>query len=102
MRTIVRNSFARHTIRAERVRVGIVPPAGTPVSGRTCHNCGGFRANYPKTLGAHTVPVHAWLYRFYVEDDQGSRHSGPIADGKLFCTRDCCESYIGHGFDETE
>lgn len=99
MRTVVRNSFARHSIRAERVRVGIVPPAGKPA--HDCAWCGGFRANYPKSLGAHTVPVHAWLYRFHVDDDQGSRRSGPIAGGKLFCSRRCAETYTGQRFDET-
>ena len=98
MRTVVRNSFARQSITAERVRVGIAPPEGHPA--RTCAECGGFRARYPKSLGAHTVPVRAWLYRFHVDDDSGARHSGPIAGGKLFCSRSCAEGYIGRAFDE--
>lgn len=100
MRTVVRNSFARHTILAERVSVGIVPPEGKPPAG-SCAWCGGFRARYPNTLGANTAIVRAWLYRFHVDDDQGSRHSGPIAGGKLFCSRGCCESYTNQPFDET-
>lgn len=100
MRTVVRNSFARQTIRAERVQVGLVAPGGTPT--RTCTECGGFRASYPRTIGAHSRPVRGWLYRFHVEDDQGPRHSGPIADGKLFCSRGCCEAYTGQNFDERE
>jgi len=76
MRTVVRNSFARHTIQSERVRV---------VSG-TCTECGSTR---------QTQNGKPWLLRFHVDDDQGSRHSGPIANGKLFCSRGCCENYIG-------
>ena len=81
MRTVIRNSFARHSIRSERV----------PVTHGTCHYCGSVR----ETKGRR------WLYRFHVDDDSGSRHSGPIANGKLFCSRDCCESYTGRNFDET-
>jgi hypothetical protein len=81
MRLVVRNSFARHTIMAERVRV---------VS-QTCEFCGSQRR----------TPTRLWLYRFHVDDDQGARDSGPIAGGKLFCSRDCCESYTRQPFDET-
>jgi hypothetical protein len=86
MRTVVRNSFARHTITAERVP--------TP-NGESCSDCGTVRWGRPTS---QTAP---WLYRFHVADDQGSRQSGPIAGGKLFCSRSCAESYIGRSFDET-
>lgn len=85
MRSVVRNSFARHSILAERQHVGVT-------SG--CTECGQSRQS-------HGSAPH-WLYRFHIDDDQGSRHSGPIADGKLFCSRNCAESYIGHSFDETK
>lgn len=85
MRTVVRNSFARHTIQAERV--------STPY-GESCANCGTVR-------WGRTGASAPWLYRFHVDDDQGSRHSGPIAGGKLFCSRDCAETYTGQPFDET-
>lgn len=88
MRTVVRNSFARQSIRAERVHV----------SAGTCTNCGSVRRHVTKS-GAYSFP---WLYRFHVDDDQGARQSGPIADGKLFCDRACAESYIGRSFDETK
>jgi hypothetical protein len=100
VRTVVRNSFARNTVTAERVRVGVVPPGGKPST--DCAWCGGFRATYPKTLGAHSRPVSAWLYRFHVDDDGGRRNSGPIAGGRLFCSRGCCESYTGQSLDETK
>ena len=96
MRYVTRNPFARFTILSERVQVGTVPPNGVPT--RTCTECGGFRARYPRTLGAHTRPVFAWLYRFHVDNDQGPRQSGPLADGKLFCSRVCAESYTGQPF----
>lgn len=83
MRHVVRNSFARQTITAERMSTA------TMTSG--CTECGGVR----NTRGRR------WLYRFHVEDDQGARHSGPIAGGKLFCSRGCCEAYTGQNFDET-
>ena len=81
----MRNSFARQTIRAERVRTDT-----------TCEWCGSQRIPHrnPACLPA------SWLYCFHVDDDSGSCHSGPIANGKLFCCRDCAESYIGHPFDE--
>ena len=79
MRTVVRNSFARHSITAERVSS----------QGRTCHYCGSVRDTRGQT----------WLYRFYVDPDSG--RMGLIADGNLFCSRDCCESYTGRNFDET-
>lgn len=82
MRTVVRNSFARNTIVAERVRA----------HGSTCTKCGQVRGQHVRT---------AWLYRFHVDDDQGSRQSGPIAGGKLFCSRGCCEAYTDQPFDET-
>ena len=87
MRTVVRNSFARQTIAAERI--------ATPY-GESCAECGSVRWGRP------TSTVARWLYRFHVDDDQGSRQSGPIADGRLFCSRDCAESYLGHPFDETK
>lgn len=86
MRTVVRNSCARHTIRAERVP--------TPY-GETCQECGTVRWGRPGST------VAKWLYRFHVDDDQGARHSGPIAGGKLFCSRGCCEQYTGQAFDES-
>ncbi len=85
MRTVVRNSFARHTIKAERVRV-------TPFVNGNCTECG-------QTRGPTGNP---WLYRFRVDDDSGPRHSAPIADGKLFCSRACAETFTGQRFDETQ
>lgn len=87
MRTVVRDSFARHTIRAERIYV-----THSPGFHKHCDNCGGTR---------ETKRGRLWLYRFHVDDDQGARNSGPIANGKLFCSRECCESYTGRPFDET-
>lgn len=92
-RTVVRNSFARQSIVAERVQVLI--------NGQTCAECGGQREyRYPSK--APRVAGWRWLYRFSVDDDQGPRQSGPIAGGKLFCSRECCETYTGQKFDETE
>jgi hypothetical protein len=82
MRYVVRNSFARNTIRSERISE----------QNATCSWCGGKRV----------TGLHEWLYRFHVDDDSGSRHSGLIAEGKLFCSRGCCEAYIGHNLDETK
>lgn len=84
MRIVVRNSFARHTIRAERVRVR----HSAEHTGNTCTFCGSQRTTNGKS----------WLYRFHMDDGQGPRNSGPILNGKLFCSRDCAESYIGHSF----
>lgn len=84
MRTVVRNSFARETIQSARIHV----------VNATCHNCGSQR---------HTVrkgKTYTWLLRFHV-DGESSRSSGPIADGKLFCSRSCVESYIGRNLDES-
>jgi hypothetical protein len=86
-RSVVRNSFARHSIMAEVVRVTI----------STCDWCGGRRE---RRRGGQ-VTGH-WLYRFHVDDDQGKRQSGPIAGGRLFCSRECCETYVGQPFDETK
>jgi hypothetical protein len=86
MRAVVRNSVARQTIQAERVRV-------IPAGSETCTWCGNVRER------RHSGD-RQWLYRFHVDDDSGSRHSGPIADGRLFCSRDCAESYTGQPFDE--
>jgi hypothetical protein len=81
MRTVTRNSFARQSIVAHVIRtLGLA----------TCANCGGQRFSRGRS----------WLYRFHVDDDQGARHSGPIAGGKLFCSRGCCESYTGQPFAE--
>jgi len=88
MRTIIRNSFARQSILSERVRTNATYP---PVQ-KDCTECGNVR---------RTPKGETWLYRFHVDDDQGSRHSGPIAGGKLFCSRNCAESYTGQSFDET-
>lgn len=85
-RTVVRNSFARHTITSARV--------ATPF-GESCAMCGTVRWGRP------TSQVAPWLYRFSVNDDQGSRQSGPVAGGKLFCSRGCAEAYLGRSFDET-
>lgn len=98
MRTVVRNSFARQTIRAERVQV----------ARETCAECGSQRSTAraygpaDPVTGGRYARVRTWLYRFHVDDDQGSRQSGPIAGGKLFCSRGCCESYTGRALDETE
>jgi hypothetical protein len=95
MRTVCRNSFARHSIEAERVRVvqRVTLGNGTAQSGGPgCAECGQQRIP-PDGYGA-------WLYRFHVVDDQGPRHSGPIAGGKLFCSRECCEAYASTRFDE--
>lgn len=88
MRSVVRNSFARQSIRSERVRV----------DGRTCAECGSVRYGPDDERG---FARYRWLYRFHVDDDSGPRHSGPIADGRLFCSRECAETYIGRPFDET-
>lgn len=54
-------------------------------------------------MGTTDKPIRPLaLYRFHVDDDSGTRHSGAIANGKLFCSRSCAESYIGHPFDEGE
>ena len=91
MRTVVRNSFARQTIRAERVTVA---------SANSCAECGDRRIGRTRRRADGTAHVTEWLYRFHVDDDQGSRHSGPIAGGKLFCSRGCCEAYTGQDFAE--
>lgn len=93
MRLVVRNSFARESIRSERVRVPV--RAGQMIAlGSTCTECGSqrFYMRNGSTSGA-------WLYRFYVDRDY---RSGPIVDGKLFCSRSCAESYLGRSFDETK
>ncbi len=89
MRSVVRNSFARHSILSERVHVD---------QHTTCTECGSVRS----TQRVPDRPARLWLLRFHVDDDQGSRTSGPIADGKLFCSRGCAESYIDRPFDETK
>lgn len=93
MRTVIRNSFARHSILAERVRVG----------GQSCAWCGSIRGTSKPGPASDPTPRVAkpWLYRFHVDDDQGARGSGPIAGGNLFCSRQCCETYTGQPFDET-
>ena len=95
MRTVVRDSFARHTIRAERVP--------TPY-GETCTFCGTVRYGRPTTEGPAASAAHPrprpWLYRFHVDDDSGARCSGPILGGRLFCSRDCAEVYSGQPFNE--
>ena len=93
MRTVVRNSVARQSIRAERVRA----------HGTTCAECGSVRQGRRQHDPQDTTRVSvgaSWLYRFHVDDDQGSRQSGPIAGGKLFCSRGCAEAYIGQPFAE--
>lgn len=78
MRTIYRNPFARHTISSERV----------PARGRTCTECGNVRHSR----------AGDFLYRFVVEPDSG--RTSYAAGGKLFCSRGCAETYIGHSFKE--
>lgn len=92
MRHIVRNSFARNSIMAERVCVQ-QNQGYYGLGNATCTECGSVR-----------VPARGkpYLYRFHVDDDQGARTSGPIANGRLFCCRGCAESYIGNSFDETK
>lgn len=90
MRTVVRNSFARQTITAERVTV--LSPTAVEAG---CTFCGNVRFRRTRAL-------RAWLYRFHVDDDQGGRHSGTIAGGRLFCSRRCCEAYTGQPFDDTK
>lgn len=80
-RLVVRNAFARHSIRSERIH-------GT---GQTCAECGQIRLSRKGS---------AWLYQFNMDDDSGPRHSGPIGNGKLFCSRNCAEGYLGQPFDE--
>lgn len=84
MRTVVRNSYARQSILSERVSVR--------ATSNDCTECGSVRGPIGKE----------WLYRFHVEDDQGARLSGPIAGGKLFCSRSCCEIYTGQSFNESK
>lgn len=95
-RHVIRNSFARHSIYSERVRVPV--RAGQEIGpDTTCAWCGSqrFITRDGSTSGAY-------LYRFHVDDDNGSRCSGPIAHGKLFCSRGCAETYIDKPFDETK
>lgn len=87
MRTVIRNSFARHSVTAERVPTDA-----------TCAWCGSQRI--PHRHPAATP--RAWLYRFHVDDDSGPRNSGPIAGGRLFCSRGCAEAYTDRPFDETK
>lgn len=92
MRTVVRNSFARQSIRSERVTVD---------HATCCTECGQQRYKPHSYLDPHDPRARRpWLYRFHVDDDQGSRHSGPIAGGKLFCSRGCAEAYLGQDFAE--
>lgn len=93
MRAVVRNSFARQTIQAERVALSRHLQPIRPELRHACEWCGGVRV---------TKRGDTWLYRFHVDDDQGRRQSGPIAGGKLFCSRGCCESHTGRPFDERE
>jgi len=84
MRYVTRNPYARLTIRAERVDVSSANvQTGRPV----CRECGNTRS---------TPAGRQWLYQFYVDDDAGARHSGPIAG--LYCSRSCAESYRGLPF----
>lgn len=92
MRTVVRNSFARQSIRSERIRITL-PHAG-------CTECGAVRQEVKRYLDPHDPRVRSWLYRFHVDDDSGPRHSGPIAGGRLFCSRECAETFVGQPFDE--
>lgn len=69
------------TIRAERVHVVVATGLSWQWS-RTCTWCHGQRYVRGRT--------RTWLYRFH---DSGARCSGPIADGKLFCSRDCLKAY---------
>jgi hypothetical protein len=88
MRTVVRNSFARHTVMSEQIHT----------THETCAECGQVR--YRRS--AHGL-LKPYLYRFHVDDDQGgSRRSGPVGNGKMFCCRSCAEAYIGQPFDETQ
>ena len=80
MRTVVRNSFARQSITAE------VVSTATMTAG--CTECGNVRHSRG----------HRWLYRFHLEPDSGRTQL--IASGKLFCSRGCCETYIGQSFSE--
>lgn len=84
MRYVTRNPFARHTIRSERVTA----------HGATCAWCGSVR----HTAADQRLNRRPWLLRFHTDDDQGPRQSGPIANGKLFCSRSCCETYIDQRF----
>ncbi len=93
MRSVVRNSFARHSIQSERVYVN-----GTDT---TCTECGSVR-QLQRRPSMRAYPPLAYLLRFHIDDDQGPRTSGPIANGKLFCSRGCAESYIGVPFDEVD
>ena len=80
MRQVVRNSFARETVYAERVTA----------SAGACVECGQRR---------YTRSGKGWLYRFLVQSDGG--RSGYAANGNVFCSRSCAETYIGQSFDET-
>lgn len=106
MRTVVRNSFARQTIKAERVRARSryvnVDGSTAMVKTEGCTECGSVRGGIAggMTPDGPIADGAYWLYRFHVDDDQGPRQSGPIADGKLFCSRQCAEQYTGRNFDE--
>lgn len=94
MQPVTRNSIARHTILAERVPIGTGESTHMP----TCSWCGQRRVTgRTRTLDPHPI-VRYWLYRFHVDDDSGARHSGPIAGGRLFCSRACAEAYTDQPF----
>jgi hypothetical protein len=70
-RQVARNPFARCDLHASRVH--------DPDS--TCQWCGGKRMTV--TSGRN------WLYQFWVETDQGGKHT----DEHLFCSRECRTIY---------
>ncbi len=94
MRFVVHNSFARYTVRSERVRVQL-RSSHDVTAGSTCHNCGSQRL----TINRAGSTTGAWLLRFHAEGES-ARTSGPIAYGHLYCSRSCAESYAGQSFDE--
>ena len=85
-RLVTRDPFARQELHAERVSLP------TDHQTDTCKWCGTVRTTKRGGL---------WLYRFFVEDDQGRLDAhGAMRQGEirgLFCSRDCMESYHTDG-----
>lgn len=75
MAFVTRDPFARQELHRERVYVNLATGS--------CAWCGSVR-NAGRS-------GKVYLYRFRVETDGGSVH----ADARLFCSRDCRESYHG-------
>jgi hypothetical protein len=86
-RHVVRNSFARENILSERVYFA---------EGQgSCAWCGQKRNTRRDWSGRQ------YLLRFLCSPDSiNGRQYGIPNEQKLFCSRSCCEAYIGHSLDE--